>query len=73
MTVNYYFNGICFMDRFFIYILLFSFATATLSACNDKEVAEQKKVERPIEYDQFGNPVIYTADGEKELIDEDCD
>lgn len=61
------------MDRFFVYILLFSFAAATLSGCNDKEMSEQKKVERPIEYDQFGNPVIYTADGEKELIDEDCD
>jgi len=61
------------MYQFFVYTLLCLFITATLSGCNDKETPEQKQVERPIEYDQFGNPVVYTADGEKELIDEDCD
>ena len=61
------------MYQFFVYTLLYLFITAGLSACNDKEIPEQKQVERPIEYDQFGNPAVYTADGEKELIDEDCD
>jgi len=61
------------MRTFFTCILLASFAVSTLAGCNDKEKAVEEKVERPIEYDQFGNEVLYTADGEKELINEDCD
>ncbi len=44
-----------------------------LSACADKKEQAQVKVKKAVEYDQFGNKVIYTADGEKELINEDCD
>ncbi len=47
--------------------------TMALSACSDKEEQAQAKVEKAVEYDQFGNEVIYTADGEKELINDDCD
>ena len=46
---------------------------STLTACFDETKAPQKKAEQAIEYDQFGNPAVYTADGEKELIDDDCD
>jgi len=61
------------MHRFSIFALLSLFIMSTLTACFDEKKEPQKKVERAVEYDQFGNPVIYTADGEKELIDEDCD
>jgi hypothetical protein len=61
------------MHRFSTFALLSLLIISTLSACIDEKTEPQKKVERPVEYDQFGNKVIYTADGEKELIDEDCD
>ena len=61
------------MHRFSIFALLSLFIMSTLTACFDEKIAPQKKVERAVEYDQFGNEVIYTADGEKELINDDCD
>lgn len=61
------------MPRFFILISLGFFITITLSACFNETTEPQKKVERPVEYDQFGNEAVYTADGERELIDDDCD
>ncbi len=59
------------MSKFFIYALLSLMAIFLLSSCMEKQATAQ--IERPVEYDQFGNEVIYTADGEKELIDDDCD
>ncbi len=61
------------MHRFSIFTLLSLFMMSTLTACLDEKIELEKKVERAVEYDQFGNEVIYTADGEKELINEDCD
>lgn len=61
------------MSKFFIITLCCLFISITLPACTDKEAPADKKVERPVEYDQFGNKVLYTADGEKELINGDCD
>ena len=61
------------MPKFFMVTLLCFFLTIALSACSDKEEQAQTKVEKAVEYDQFGNEVLYTADGEKELINEDCD
>lgn len=61
------------MRLFFLYSLLGLLAIGGLSACTEAEKSVEKKVERPIEYDKFGNEVLYTADGEKEYIDEDCD
>ena len=61
------------MRTFFIYSLLSLFALGALSACNEEAKPVEKTVERPIELDEYGNEVLYTADGEKELINEDCD
>jgi hypothetical protein len=61
------------MSKFYTFTLLSLVVISTLTACFDETKAPQKKVEKAIEYDQFGNPVVYTADGEKELIDDDCD
>ena len=61
------------MPKFFVYTFLCLLAIFLLSSCMEQKDSTQKKVERPVEYDQFGNKVIYTADGEKEVIDEDCD
>lgn len=62
------------MSKFLIITLCSLLISITLPACTDKEeVASEKKVERPVEYDQYGNKVIYTADGEKELINDDCE
>ncbi|MCK5809854.1 MAG: hypothetical protein KAH00_02135 [Cocleimonas sp.] len=61
------------MSKFSIFALISLFVMSTLTACFDETKAPQKKAEQAIEYDQFGNPAVYTADGEKELIDDDCD
>ena len=61
------------MSKFLMIILYSLVVSMTLPACTDKETPAQEKVERPVEYDQFGNEVLYTADGEKELIDDGCD
>ena len=64
------------MSKLPMFALFSLFVISTLTACFDETnetKAPQKKVEQAIEYDQFGNPVVYTADGEKELIDDDCD
>ena len=63
------------MHKFFIYTTLSLFITLNLSACGDKknETKAEKKVERPVEYDEYGNKILYTADGERELIDDGCD
>ncbi|MCK5813426.1 MAG: hypothetical protein KAH03_04170 [Cocleimonas sp.] len=61
------------MSKFLIITLSSLFLSITLQACTDKETPAEKKVERPVAYDQFGNKVIYTADGEKELINDDCE
>lgn len=45
----------------------------SLSACTEEPAPPEKKVERPLEYDEYGNEVIYTADGERELQDDGCD
>lgn len=57
------------MPKFFVYALFYLLLLFSLSSCTEAE----KKVEQPVEYDQFGNPVVYTADGEKELINDDCE
>lgn len=61
------------MHKLSTFVLLSLFMMSTLTACFDEKKEPEKKVERALEYDQFGNEVLYTADGEKELIDEDCD
>ncbi|MCK5895931.1 MAG: hypothetical protein KAG20_03940 [Cocleimonas sp.] len=61
------------MYRFSLAAFFSLFFMVALTACFDKKEVAQAKVEQPIVLDQFGNEVIYTAEGEKELIDEDCD
>jgi hypothetical protein len=61
------------MSKFLIIMLYSLVVSMTLPACTDKEAPAQAKIERPVEYDQFGNEVLYTAEGEKELIDDGCD
>jgi hypothetical protein len=61
------------MYRLSLSTLFSLFVMFTLTACFDKKEAPETQVEKPLEYDQFGNEVVYTADGEKELIDDDCD
>ncbi len=61
------------MHTFILYSLLGLFTLGAFSGCNEKETTVEKKVERAVEYDEDGNKVLYTADGERELINEDCD
>lgn len=60
------------MRTLFSHCLMSLFLLASLSACTE-EPAPEKKVDRPVELDQYGNPVIYTADGEREVQDDGCD
>jgi len=61
------------MHLFFTYSLLSLLALSTFSACKETAKPAEKKVERPVELDEYGNKILYTADGERELINDDCD
>ncbi|MCK5903073.1 MAG: hypothetical protein KAG28_07975 [Cocleimonas sp.] len=62
------------MRNVLLYSLL-SLFLLSLSACSDDDSSSPTKphTEKPIEYNKLGNKALYTADGERELIDEDCD
>jgi hypothetical protein len=61
------------MPKFSILALVSLFIMTSFTACFNDTEELQKVVEKPVEYDQFGNEAVYTADGEREVIDEDCD
>ena len=61
------------MRTVFIYSLLCLLVTINISACSEKPAPVEKKVERPVEYDEYGNEVLMTADGEREVSDSGCD